>query len=201
MLQLTADEYTDWFAAARAGHVETVREMAEKFPGIVNTTTYEGASALLIATEEQRNDMVVLLLKLGAQVDLADEQGATPLTSAACTGAVETMKILLEKGAQIESRFGDGLSTPLHCAAHNGNLDCVKLLIDNGADIMAKTGKGRTALDEARKTGAADCVKYLEQEMTRLHFADEAKMLTEGLSHTITVGHKITLRKNPAPGR
>ncbi|MEZ0261765.1 MAG: ankyrin repeat domain-containing protein [Alphaproteobacteria bacterium] len=194
-LQLTPEEYTDWFDAARNGNEETVREMAQKYPGIVNTTSYEGASALLTATEEQRNDIVVLLLTLGAQIDLADEQGATPLITTACTGAAGTMKLLLEKGAQVESRFGEALSTPLHCAAHNGNLECVKLLIENGADIMAKTGKGLTALEEARRTGAGDCAKYLELEMTRRHFADEAQMLTGGLVHDIKVGHKITLKR------
>jgi ankyrin repeat protein len=194
-LQLEPEQYIEWFDAARAGHVKTVREMAEQFPGIVNVTSYEGASALLTATEEQRYDMVVLLLSLGAKIDLADEQGATPLITTACTGAVDTMKILLERGAQIESRFGEGLSTPLHCAAHNGNLDCVKLLVENGADVMAKTGAGLTALEEARRTGAGACAKYLEQEMSRRVFADEAKMLTGGLAHDIKVGHKITLQR------
>lgn len=199
-LQLTPEQYTDWFDAARAGEATTVREMAEKFPGIVNVATYEGATALLQATEEQRGDMVVLLLSLGAKIDQADERGSTPLVSTACTGAVDIMKILLEKGAQLESRFGSHLSTPLHCAAHNGNIDCVKLLVENGADIMAKTDQGRTALDEARKAKAGACAKYLEQEMTRHVFAEEAKMLTNGLPADIKACHKITLhRKAPEP--
>jgi len=199
VLQLTPEQYTEWFDAARTGDDETVREMAAKYPGIVNVASYEGETALLTATEEQRNERVVLLLDLGAKIDQADEQGKTPLISAACTGAVDTMKILLERGAQIESRFGEGLSTPLHCAAHNGNIDCVKLLVENGADVMAKTGHGWTALKEAQSRRATDCAKYLEQEMTRRVFAEEAKMLTQGLPANIKVGHKITLQRKREP--
>lgn len=195
MLQLTPEQYTEWFDAARSGDEATVRDMARQFPGIVNAASYEGVTALLTATEEQRNDMVVLLLDLGAKIDQADEEGKTPLISTACTGAVDTMKILLERGAQIESRFGEELSTPLHCAAHNGNIDCVKLLVENGADVMAKTGHGWTALKEAQSARATASAKYLEQEMTRRVFAEEAKLLTQGLPANIKVGHKITLQR------
>jgi len=46
-------------------------------------------------------------------------------------------KLLLEKGADVDSKASDG-QTPLSLAAANGHEDVVKLLLENRADVHAQ---------------------------------------------------------------
>lgn len=46
--------------------------------------------------------------------------------------------LLLDKGANIESKTRDGL-TPLHCAARSGHEQVVDMLLERGAPISSKT--------------------------------------------------------------
>lgn len=48
------------------------------------------------------------------------------------------VSLLVDKGANIESKTRDGL-TPLHCAARSGHEAVVDMLLEKGAPITAKT--------------------------------------------------------------
>ena len=49
--------------------------------------------------------------------------------------------LLLDKGANLESKTRDGL-TPLHCAARSGHENVVDMMVQRGAPISAKTKNG-----------------------------------------------------------
>jgi len=51
------------------------------------------------------------------------------------------VKLLLEKGADVEFENGDG-ETPLLWATWNGNEAVVKLLLEKGANVKSKNGGG-----------------------------------------------------------
>ncbi len=72
------------------------------------------------------------LLERGAKVN-APPGEITPLMEAASTGNPEIVKILLAKGAEINSVIPEGI-TALSAACRSGSLDTVKLLLNNGAD-------------------------------------------------------------------
>ncbi|KAF8246227.1 ankyrin, partial [Wilcoxina mikolae CBS 423.85] len=62
----------------------------------------------------------------------------TALHHAAGNGHLDTVRLLLDKGADIEAKYRDwyGTSrTALHNAAGNGHLDTVRLLLDRGFEI------------------------------------------------------------------
>jgi ankyrin len=48
------------------------------------------------------------------------------------------VSLLLEKGANIESKTRDGL-TPLHCAARSGHEQVVDMMLEREAPISSKT--------------------------------------------------------------
>ena len=56
-----------------------------------------------VAGESTVVETVKLLLKAGANVDAADEDGDTALTLAACNGHVEMVKLLLKAGANVDA--------------------------------------------------------------------------------------------------
>ena len=72
----------------------------------------------------------------------------TPLSLAASGGYVNIIKLLLQHGAEINSRTGSKLGiSPLMLAAMNGHTAAVKLLLDMGSDINAQIETNRnTAL-------------------------------------------------------
>ncbi|KAK2594104.1 hypothetical protein QQS21_008207 [Conoideocrella luteorostrata] len=76
----------------------------------------------------------------------------TPLIWAAEKGYKVVARVLIEQGAAIEAKTGNG-STPLMIAAHNGHEAVARLLIDKGAAIEAKTGNGWIPLLFAAYTG------------------------------------------------
>ena len=87
-----------------------------------------------------------LLLDNGAQVDVRDEDGNTPLILAA-KGASrpETIQLLIEKGAKVNARNNDGW-TPLMIAARGSGWQSIQLLIKKGAEVNVRNNDGWTPL-------------------------------------------------------
>ena len=92
----------------------------------------------------------------------------TPLIIAAHNGHLNSVKILLGYGADIEARgtlkIGDQVAegcTPLWAAVVNGFLDVVKFLIEQNADVDSRTSMGGTPLRAAAYTGHLDLVRCL----------------------------------------
>lgn len=83
------------------------------------------------------------LIRHGAHIN----QGSTylPLASAARGNHVETMKLLISHGAQIEARDSQG-HTALMYAVTGISMPVVELLLDHGAQTEARDSKGQTAL-------------------------------------------------------
>ena len=92
----------------------------------------------------------------------------TPLIIAAQNGHLNSVKILLGYGADIEDRgtikIGDEVvegCTPLWGAACSGRLDVVKLLIERNADVDGRTSTDSTPLRAAAQEGHLDVVRCL----------------------------------------
>ena len=86
----------------------------------------------------------------GFQRDLVharDENGFTPLHSAAAFGTSRVVRALLDAGADVNARGEDG-RTPLHIAAgYSEALVVVQALLAGGADVHARANDGRTPCD------------------------------------------------------
>ena len=63
----------------------------------------------------------------------ANKFGRTPVYIAAENGKTESIKLLLEAGADKDKASDDG-APPLYIAAQNGHTESVKLLLEAGAD-------------------------------------------------------------------
>lgn len=90
------------------------------------------------------------LLEYGADTEVADDlSGNTPLHTAAKHGRTDIAALLLEGGADPDSRARQG-ETPLHVAVGEANsLDMVRLLLEHGADPNAETHWGKLPLEYA----------------------------------------------------
>jgi uncharacterized protein len=88
------------------------------------------------------------LIAAGAEVNVADNLGRTPLSVAAETGDAELVSILLQAGAKVEGS-GKYSATPLCVAAQRGFVEVIKVLMVAHANPNVKNTKGETPLEMA----------------------------------------------------
>jgi len=94
------------------------------------------------------------LLRAGAQIEAANEQGFTALITASSGGHVEVVRLLLAAGADVNAAANNG-HTSLIAAASHGHEGVVRLLLNAGADTAATINKdGRDAAAAASEAGA-----------------------------------------------
>jgi formylglycine-generating enzyme required for sulfatase activity len=109
-------------------------------------------------------DLVTLesLLNPASERDLAEtiKGGVTALHLAAATDLHAGVKLLVERGAPVNSKTTTGF-TPLHWAASRDSADSVSLLLANGATVNAKAQSGITPLHWAASKNAAAAVRLL----------------------------------------
>ena len=93
----------------------------------------------------RQNDLAKLerLLGAGASANAGDDRGVTPLMYAATAGSVDAMKLLINKGADVNAANSFG-STALVWSAID--IEKVRLLVEAGADVNAVSKEGRSAL-------------------------------------------------------
>lgn len=86
-------------------------------------------------------------LDLGVDPNLADQEfGIIPLSWAALYGDAEIVRLLIERGANVNGKNNDGYR-PLHSAAFLGHVQVVDLLLQQGADASAVGRQNDTAWD------------------------------------------------------
>jgi ankyrin repeat protein len=76
-----------------------------------------------------------------------DVDNRTPLSWAAKRGHKGIVKLLLEKGADVNAATVSFGQTPLYWASENGHVDVVKLLLEKGADPAATNRYRQTPLN------------------------------------------------------
>ncbi|RYP70251.1 hypothetical protein DL771_005554 [Monosporascus sp. 5C6A] len=86
----------------------------------------------------------------------------TRLSWAAKDGDEAVVRLLLEKGADLESKDKEFGQTPLSLAATNGHEVVVRLLLEKGADLGSKDEYGRTPLSRAAENGHKAVVQLLQ---------------------------------------
>jgi ankyrin repeat protein len=176
-----AYDATPLHAAIASGSAEAVRSLIEKGAD-VNARNEEGQTPSLLAALSGREELIRLLLDsrpaldvfslsaLGRTIELLvmlqsapdqarakDEGERTPLHWACRAGQIQTIRVLLEHGADPEARDRLG-RTPLWSACLDGRREAAELLLSYGADVNARENSGRTL--RAYDLGGLDLSAY-----------------------------------------
>jgi len=151
------DMKTALIYACEKGDLDTARALVAKSANI-NARSKYGEIALNKAISIKNIEIVRLLVNSGADI-----KSSGALFSAVGTGSSEEIvKILLEKGAEINQRGFDGKTPIVYAAA--GDLAVLKYLVEKGAGINIKDNEGKTplmaALESFHETNIAS-LKFL----------------------------------------
>lgn len=139
-------------------------EEAEKFlsePGsvIVNTRdATSGETALHIVIQRRDSTWLGYLLQKGANPNLADKKGTTPLMLATQLNYVDGIDWLVQKKAQVDQTNRAG-ETALILAVQLRNAEAVRTLLKAGANPDKKDSRaGYSARDYATQDGRASAI-------------------------------------------
>ncbi len=128
---------------------EATAKLNEPGTVVVNARDFtSGETGLHIVTQRRDLIWVKFLLQRGANPDVADKKGVTPLQIASSLGFVEGVETLVKAGANVDRGNSAG-ETPLMSAVHRRDTAMVRLLLANGADPDRSDNSGRTARDYA----------------------------------------------------
>jgi len=160
---------TPLMSAAGAGSVDAVRYLI-RAGADPNCRAPHGKTALSMAieyftpnhSERNKNDFTIVVRELiaaGAEINVHDDNGLTPLLWASAAENEDIARVLLEAGADVNARSRVRIRpghylivTPLIYAVINsmndkdGSLALIRLLLERGADVTAKDTHGTTAL-------------------------------------------------------
>lgn len=170
----------------QAGDAAAVRTRLAAEPGLARQRDDDGVSPLMHAVYRGNREIVEAVRALYPTLDsfeaaalgeteaifgdpnVHSPDGFTPLHLAAFRGHAETVRALLERGADPEamSRHRFVKVRPLHtaCALDVSveNPDVVRALLEHGADPNGRNGEGgATPLHNAAQSGSAELVRLL----------------------------------------
>jgi uncharacterized protein len=131
--------------AARQNDAEAVREILTSGDSSPNQTDDESRTALHYAALSGNLEIIAILVKAGAKLDVADPLGNTPLHLAADRNQTEAGELLLAAGAEVDPQNQGGM-TPLMIAASRGDTQLVLALLAKGASTAITDYTGRDAL-------------------------------------------------------
>jgi len=155
----------------------------EPFLGLIQLLLDKGANPNARTREVPpvRNDF----LRITASLSWVDFTGQTPFITAALSGDVTVMKMLLAHGADPHIPTFGGTTALMAAAGVNwvvdqtydegpeALLDAVKLCVELGLDVNAVNSMGLTALHGAANRGSDEIIKYLVSQGARLDVKDK----------------------------
>ncbi|KAK6213262.1 pfs domain-containing protein [Colletotrichum tabaci] len=157
---------TALFWAVRGGNPQIVKALLKKGAN-VHAMDEEGSQPLTSALKKKRtkdmDKVALILLEHNASFNGAITVKWLPkaLSWAAMSGRLDYLRMLLDRGANVNRYSSNAGCAVLLSASEHGQLGAVRLLLERGADILAVDKNGRSAMSVAMDSGHRDVVTLL----------------------------------------
>ena len=179
-MAIPVEQVEAMFAAVDADDGEAIRGLISRRADVVDAQrASDGLSVLLYAMYRGKWELVDLIAPVHPGLDIFESaalgrasrvkhltttnpdllskrspDGWTALHLAAFFGQIDSVRTLIDKGANVDARSENHLANcPLHAAAANRHLLVCELLIANGGDVNAQQHGGYTPLMAAGQHG------------------------------------------------
>ncbi|NWV54591.1 ASB10 protein, partial [Daphoenositta chrysoptera] len=158
---VSEDGYRPLHLCKSPDSIECVRQLLQHGASANSRTEEEDDTALHVAARHGLAEHVQLLLHHGAELEVKNKEGQTPL-NAACAQRHQPQdmdryyrvcQLLVESGASINAADRDR-QHPLHLACKNANAQITELLLARGANVNVMNYGGNTALHNILQVAA-----------------------------------------------
>ena len=148
-----------WYSS----NLKTVLELLKASPDL-EVKALHGSTALRLAIQNSKPEVVKALIAAGADVNARTENGSTMLIAASRgDDAPQVLSALLEAGAEIDAADQAG-RTALMLAARWNKAKVVDALLAAGADVAMRDNEGKCAADHAAENGRLSA-KYRRERL------------------------------------
>jgi ankyrin repeat protein len=162
-----SEEQNAFFEIVRSGDVGLIEHILNTINININSQNNRGETPLYQAVQINNLETVELLLIRGADPNMSDYYGETPLHL-----AIQNIReweqddhkiilLLLSRGADVNTHDNQGI-TPLVHAIQRNDIKTVVLLLSKGADVNKPDDYGVTPLQIAYTTGNTNIIAILE---------------------------------------
>jgi len=139
----------------------------------LNEKNHSGMTALHWAVFQNFEEISLQLLNAGADANIPDNGGFTPLHRAAANGNIRLVEALITTfSVPADPTTNDELLTPLILAATAGHAHVVEFLASNNADVNAKTRGGSSAIHKAACKGHVETIRTLLENAADINITD-----------------------------
>ncbi|HCJ12221.1 MAG: hypothetical protein A2Y14_00705 [Verrucomicrobia bacterium GWF2_51_19] len=153
--------------AAKDGNLNEVIRLIEPYKNnevalknYVNWQDDDNDTALMFAVMKGQTEIVQILIKAGADLNIQDKHGNTAMRLAVMDDQTEIVQILIAAGANPNIQGQNG-STVLTLAVMNDQTEIVQILIAAGADLNIQDKNGNTAMRLAMMDDQTEIAKLL----------------------------------------
>lgn len=184
--------------AALEGRVDAV-DLWIRGRAYMDAKDWEGRTALFAAAEGGHYNVLSLLVRAGAEVDLKSTgdnwEDATALIAAAAVGNHRMVELLIKAGADVtlQSEYG---TTAFLEAAGGGHLNEVLMFIDEKPEVFANAGQYSEAIVAAARGGHLGVVKEMGFLGVYVNSASEALIHAVRFEHTELVRFLVQTSTN-----
>lgn len=121
-------------------HAAMIEMLVKEYDADIEQTSFDSRTPLHYAINRSREGFNKLI-ELGANVNVSNKEGITPLMDAIALGDMQSAKTLIEKGADLNLQNNKGVSA-LHYAIAYDNVEICQILLDAGVKRNQKDPTG-----------------------------------------------------------
>jgi uncharacterized protein len=154
----------DVFTAAAVGNADRLAILLQEDRSSATAYSADGWTPLALSAYFGHTGAARVLLAAGADLHAVsrNDNANMPLHAAVAGNQLEMVKLLIEAGADVNARDGQGW-TPLNLAAHEGPGELVSALLEAGADPQIANDEGHTPLQTAEREGRPEAAALLRE--------------------------------------